>query len=74
MNLGFTSIILLVAGAPAFWYFILYGPVIRTIMPDIGLLFRTMLSLLEVMAVGLSGLLLTGISAVVLALISRHQR
>jgi hypothetical protein len=74
MNLSFTSIIMLAAGAPAFWYFILYGPVIRTILPDIGLLFRTMLSLLEVMTIGLSGLLLTGISAVVLALFSRHQR
>jgi hypothetical protein len=72
-SLAFTAFIMLVAGIPALWYFILYGPFIRTILPDIGLLFRAMLSLLEVIAVGVCGLLLTGVTATMTNLFARHK-
>lgn len=74
LNLRFTALVMLMAGAPSFWYLILYGTKIQTILPDIGLLFRGMLSLIQVMTVGLSGLILTGVSATIYALIRLYKR
>jgi hypothetical protein len=74
LTLRFTALVVIVAGAPSFWYLILYGTTIQTILPDIGLLFRGMLSLIQVMTVGLSGLILTGISAAIYALIVHDRR
>jgi hypothetical protein len=74
LTLMFTALVVIVAGAPSFWYLILYGMTIQTILPDIGLLFRGMLSLIQVMTVGLSGLILTGISAAIYALIVHDRR
>jgi tetrahydromethanopterin S-methyltransferase subunit C len=74
LTLRFTALVVIVAGAPSFWYLILYGMTIQTILPDIGLLFRGMLSLIQVMTVGLSGLILTGISAAIYALIVHDRR
>ena len=75
LNLKLTALVMLVAGAPALWYLVLYGPIIHTVLPDIGLLFRGMLSLIQVMTVGLSGLIFTGISVIITALAghSRHN-
>lgn len=72
--LKFTALVMIAAGAPSFWYLIVYGTTIHTTLPDIGLLFRGMLSLVQVMTVGLSGLILTGISAATYALIGHYRR
>jgi hypothetical protein len=71
--LGFTMIMLLVAAYPALWYFIVYGPTIQKVLPDIGLLFRGMLSLLEVMTIGATGLLITGINRFLALTLSKHK-
>jgi hypothetical protein len=73
LNLKFTALMMLVAGAPSFWYLVLYGVTIKTVLPDIGLLFRGMLSLVQVMTVGLSGLILTGLSAIITALVGHFR-
>ncbi len=69
--LGFTMIMLLAAAGPALWYFILYGPSIQKVLPDIGLLFRAMLSLVEVMTVGVTGLVITFINWLLIPFFSR---
>jgi hypothetical protein len=71
--LGFSMIILLTAAGPALWYFIIYGPTIQKVLPDIGLLFRAMLSLLEAMTVGVTGLLITGFTWLLMAILSGHK-
>lgn len=72
--LNFTFLMLLVATAPALWYFIKYGPTVQKVLPDIGLLFRAMLSLLEGMTVGVIGLVLTGIFWVIVNFFIRHKQ
>ena len=71
--LGFTMIILLAAASPALWYFITSGITIQKVLPDIGLLFRAMLSLVQAMTVGVTGLLISAINWLLAETLSRHK-
>ncbi|GEM_PF-4665889 len=73
-NLKFICLLMVVAGAPALCYLILYGPVIHTVLPDIGGLFRGMLSLVQAMTVGLSGSVLIVLVYAIPASIRHYSR
>jgi hypothetical protein len=69
----YTGITMLLAALPAFYFIILYGKLIGPILPDIGLLFLCMLALVQVMVIGLTGLVFMG-SIMGAAGIIRHYR
>jgi len=69
----YTILVMLMASLPALYYIVMYGPVIGLVLPDISLLFRCMLSLVQILVIGIGGLVLTGITVAVAGLIHRHQ-
>ncbi|MBN2678263.1 MAG: alkaline phosphatase family protein, partial [Anaerolineaceae bacterium] len=69
----YTAFTMLVTALPAIWYLLLFGPRIEIILPNIGLLFLGMLSLIQVLTVGVTGIFVTGMTAAGISLLRWSQ-
>jgi hypothetical protein len=63
LSFGLTVVTMLLTLLPALYYIIVNGFVIGRALPDFGLLYICMLSLVQVIIIGISGLTLTGLFA-----------
>jgi hypothetical protein len=72
--LGLTLLTTCLLSLPVLWSFVLNGTLVTWTLPDMASMFLGFISLIQILVVAVVGLALTGLSALIAALVSPRRR